>query len=98
MKGVVLISDFCYPFGATQRTSERDANLPFVCRNCGKRYKMDKTMIRHRKKCEGVFHYNCSVCGKQYYRRDLYREHLYSRHRMVEPNVRLKPTAAEDEN
>ena len=54
-------------------------------------------MIRHRKKCEGVFHYNCSVCGKQYYRRDLYREHLYSRHRMVEPNVRLKPIAAEDE-
>ena len=58
---------------------------------------MDKTMIRHRKKCEGVFNYKCSICGKQYYRRDLYREHLYSKHRMVEPNFKTKTTPTDAE-
>ncbi|KAL8579078.1 hypothetical protein ACOMHN_036017 [Nucella lapillus] len=72
------------------QTFGADPSLPNVCRNCGKRYKLADSMLRHRKKCEGVFNYACSVCGKMYYRRDAYREHLFTRHGMVEPDMKHK--------
>jgi hypothetical protein len=40
-------------------------------------------MMRHRRKCEGKFSYSCEVCAKQFHRRDLYKEHMATNHRVA---------------
>lgn len=54
------------------------------CRNCGKGFAYGHSMVRHRRKCEGMFSYTCNLCGKQFYRRDLYVEHMSTQHHVTE--------------
>ncbi|KAL8579079.1 hypothetical protein ACOMHN_036018 [Nucella lapillus] len=61
---------------------EENADLPFMCRNCGKQYKHSATMTRHRKQCEGKYHLSCPVCGRPFHRRDRYQEHLLKMHQL----------------
>ena len=46
------------------------------CRNCGKMFAYADNMVRHRRKCEGVFHLQCPVCGKGFNRRDYFNLHV----------------------
>ncbi|XP_025094194.1 zinc finger protein 436-like [Pomacea canaliculata] len=47
------------------------------CRNCGKTYRQSHNMLRHRRQCEGTFHLQCAACGKRFFRRDSYMDHLH---------------------
>ncbi|KAL8575151.1 hypothetical protein ACOMHN_055144 [Nucella lapillus] len=54
------------------------------CRNCGKGFAYSHSMMRHRRKCEGSYSYNCQLCGKLFHRRDLYVDHMSSNHNIVD--------------
>ncbi|KAL8579080.1 hypothetical protein ACOMHN_036019 [Nucella lapillus] len=57
-----------------------------TCRNCHKLFLNRCSLQRHRKKCEGDFHLACHICHQRFYRRDLYREHLVSKHNTWVPS------------
>ena len=48
-------------------------------------------MIRHRKKCEGVYNLECPGCGKRFYRRDNYRDHMQRIHHIFEKPAQQAP-------
>ncbi|KAK7481201.1 hypothetical protein BaRGS_00027461 [Batillaria attramentaria] len=50
------------------------------CRNCGKTFTFYHNMVRHRLKCEGVFHLQCPHCGRGFYRRDKLTIHIARYH------------------
>ena len=59
-----------------------------TCRNCNKVFLNRCSLQRHRKKCEGDFHLACHLCDQRFYRRDLYRDHLASKHNTWIPGKR----------
>ena len=52
----------------------------YTCRTCNKVFLHQCNLLRHRKKCEGDYHLECHLCGKQFYRRDYYQDHLATKH------------------
>ncbi|KAK7481198.1 hypothetical protein BaRGS_00027458 [Batillaria attramentaria] len=50
------------------------------CRNCGKTFSYAYNMVRHRRKCEGVFHLQCPHCGRGFHRRDKLTMHIARYH------------------
>ncbi|KAL8579081.1 hypothetical protein ACOMHN_036020 [Nucella lapillus] len=56
----------------------------YTCRTCQKTFLHQCNLFRHRKKCEGDYHLACHLCGKRFYRRDYYQEHLAIKHNTVD--------------
>ncbi|XP_076460740.1 uncharacterized protein LOC143293577 isoform X32 [Babylonia areolata] len=59
-----------------QRGPKEMSGGSLQCRNCGKTFTYAYNMVRHRRKCEGVFHLRCPVCGEGFNRKDKYNLHL----------------------
>ena len=56
----------------------------YTCRTCSKVFLHQCNLLRHRKKCEGDYHLECHLCGKQFYRRDYYQDHLATKHNAID--------------
>lgn len=56
------------------------ASTAYTCRNCGKMLNHAGSVTRHQRKCEGVFHLKCEVCGQGFYRRDRLNGHRRREH------------------
>ena len=54
----------------------------FRCSACGQVVSHRNNVSRHRRKCQRVHHLQCPLCGKPFYRRDVYQKHLRTVHRM----------------
>ncbi|KAL8579072.1 hypothetical protein ACOMHN_036011 [Nucella lapillus] len=54
----------------------------FRCVSCGQVVSHRNNVSRHRRKCQGMRHLQCGVCGKEFYRRDLYQGHLWTAHHL----------------
>lgn len=52
----------------------------FRCRACGQVVSHRNNVSRHRRKCQRVHHLQCPLCGKPFYRRDVYQRHLRTVH------------------
>ncbi|KAL8579073.1 hypothetical protein ACOMHN_036012 [Nucella lapillus] len=70
--------------GSSKRTASQASHAAamsnLTCRNCGKMFAYSFNMVRHRRQCEGRYHLQCAVCGRQFHRRDLYADHLKMAH------------------
>lgn len=51
-----------------------------MCNRCGKIYSHGPGLSRHRRQCNGLFDYACTMCNKMYYRRDAFKVHMSSKH------------------
>ncbi|XP_076460714.1 uncharacterized protein LOC143293577 isoform X9 [Babylonia areolata] len=54
----------------------------FRCLSCGQVVSHRNNVSRHRRKCQGIGHLQCAMCGKAFYRRDLYQGHLWTAHHL----------------
>ncbi|KAL8575155.1 hypothetical protein ACOMHN_055148 [Nucella lapillus] len=63
-----------------ERFEDQFGRLRFACRNCGLGFTHMPNLRRHLKKCEGNYHLQCFLCQQQFYRRDLYQDHLKMKH------------------
>ncbi|XP_076460744.1 uncharacterized protein LOC143293577 isoform X36 [Babylonia areolata] len=54
---------------------------PYTCPQCGTVVTHRNNISRHRRKCQRKCHLKCEECGKEFYRRDNYQDHLWNRHR-----------------
>lgn len=52
----------------------------FVCTKCNQSFGYLGNLSRHRKACEGNFHLKCPYCAKGFYRQDVLKIHLLSKH------------------
>lgn len=52
----------------------------YVCSKCNQSFGYMGNLSRHRKACEGKFHLKCSFCDKVFYRQDVLKIHLASKH------------------
>jgi uncharacterized C2H2 Zn-finger protein len=55
----------------------------YSCRVCGMLLSNRKNAARHRRKCERNCHLQCSVCGQEFYRRDVYTTHMKTKHGLL---------------
>lgn len=59
----------------------------FPCYKCGATFAQSGTLGRHRRMCEGRYELLCLFCGMNFYRKDLYREHLMVKHQYVDEQL-----------
>ncbi|KAL8579071.1 hypothetical protein ACOMHN_036010 [Nucella lapillus] len=65
----------------TSKYSSGSQSEPYTCPQCGTVVTHRNNISRHRRKCERKCHLKCEDCGKEFYRRDNYQDHLWNRHR-----------------
>ena len=53
---------------------------PFVCDKCNQSFSYNRNLLRHKKACEGKFDLWCQYCEQVFYRPDVLKMHMQSKH------------------
>ncbi|KAK7481239.1 hypothetical protein BaRGS_00027499 [Batillaria attramentaria] len=69
--------------GLDSRQRATKSSKRYPCQKCGATFAQSGTLGRHRRKCEGRFELSCLFCDMKFYRKDMHREHMLSKHQAV---------------
>ncbi|XP_076460729.1 uncharacterized protein LOC143293577 isoform X23 [Babylonia areolata] len=60
----------------------------YFCDKCNQSFSYNRNLVRHRKACEGRFDFKCPCCEQVFYRPDVLKNHLQSKHGICDASFR----------